>query len=377
MTITATGPNSVTEPHAGRGPLQAAYQSSLARHDYRADPAQSAAIARLELLRRELESPPRPSWFDRLVGGGDTPAPRGVYLWGGVGRGKTFVMDLFHASLTVPARREHFHRCMKDVHARLRALRDVEDPLDSVAAGIAAEARALCLDELYVSDIADAMILSGLFGALDRRGVALVFTSNSPPSGLYRDGLQRARFLPAIALLERRCDVLNLDAGTDYRLRQLERAPLYLDASDAGAEAAMAARFESIAGDEGSAGGELEVEGRPIPLRRQSAEVAWFDFVALCDGPRGTADYVEIARDFHTVLLSGVPRMDATLDDQARRFIALVDEFYDRGVKLVLSAAAPVDELYQGSRLAFEFQRTRSRLAEMQTRAYLSRPHRP
>ena len=376
-TITATGPNSVTEKHAQPGALDTAYRASLTRHGYHADHAQAAAIARLDLLRRELESPPRPSWFDRLVGGGDVPAPRGVYLWGGVGRGKTFVMDLFHASLTVPARREHFHRCMKDVHARLRALRDVEDPLDSVAAGIAAEARALCLDELYVSDIADAMILSGLFGALDRRGVALVFTSNSPPSGLYRDGLQRARFMPAIALLERRCDVLNLDAGTDYRLRQLERAPLYLDASDPGAEAAMAVRFESIAGDAGSAGGELEVEGRPIPLRRQSAGVAWFDFDALCDGPRGTADYVEIARDFHTVLLSGVPRLEASLDDQARRFIALVDEFYDRGVKLLLSAAAPVDELYRGSRLAFEFQRTRSRLAEMQTRAYLARPHRP
>ena len=360
-----------------QGVLDAAYRASLERHGYSADPAQSAAITRLEQLRRELESPPRPSWFDRLVGGGDTPAPRGVYLWGGVGRGKTFVMDLFHGSLAVPARREHFHRCMKDVHARLRAARDVEAPLEEVAAGIAAGARVLCLDELYVSDIADAMILSGLFGALDRRGVALVFTSNSPPSGLYRDGLQRARFLPAIAMLERRCDVLNLDAGTDYRLRQLERAPLYLDAADPGADATLAELFESIAGDAGRDGGALEVEGRAIPLRRQSAGVAWFDFDALCDGPRGTSDYVEIARDFHTVVLAGVPQLDSTLDDQARRFIALVDEFYDRGVKLVLSAVAPIDALYQGSRLAFEFQRTRSRLAEMQTRAYLARPHRP
>ena len=366
----------MTEPHAEHRALDDAYRASLARHGYRADPAQAAAIARLDVLRRELESPPRPSWFDRLVGG-DTPAPRGVYLWGGVGRGKTFVMDLFHAALTVPARREHFHRCMKDVHARLRALREVEDPLDAVAASLATEARVLCLDELFVSDIADAMILSGLFGALDRRGVALVFTSNSPPSGLYRDGLQRARFLPAIALLERRCDVLNLDAGTDYRLRQLERAPLYLDSADPGAEATLAARFEAIAGDAGLDGGTLEIDGRPVPLRRHSAGVAWFDFAALCDGPRGTSDYVEIARDFHTVLLSGVPRFDATLDDQARRFIALVDEFYDRGVKLVLSAAAPADGLYLGSRLAFEFQRTRSRLAEMQARAYLARPHRP
>ncbi|MFO1406962.1 MAG: cell division protein ZapE [Steroidobacteraceae bacterium] len=360
-----------------RPTFDALYRASIERHGYRSDAAQLAAVDRLSVLMHELETPRRSSWFDRLVGGGRAPAPRGVYLWGGVGRGKTFVMDLFHGSLGVPARREHFHRCMKDVHARLAALRDVPDPLERVADAYAGEARVLCLDELFVGDIADAMILAGLFAALDARGVALVFTSNSPPSALYRDGLQRARFLPAIALIERRCDVLNLDAGTDYRLRQLERAPLYLDAADPGTPGALLGRFESIAGDPGTAGGSLEVEGRTIPLLRSSAGVAWFGFTDLCDGPRGTADYVEIARDFHTVFVSGVPVFDAARDDEARRFIALVDEFYDRGVKLVLSAAAAPDDLYRGSRLGFDFERTRSRLAEMQSHAYLARPHRP
>jgi len=202
-----------------------------------------------------------------------------------------------------------------------------------------------------------------------------VFTSNAPPSGLYRDGLQRSRFLPAIALIERCTETVNVDAGLDYRLRQLEKAPLYLDAADPFADEALALRFEEIAGESGEPGGTLEVEGRRIPLRRRSADVVWFDFEAICAGPRGTSDYVEIARDFHTVLVSGVPVFDAGVDDPARRFIALVDEFYDRSVKLVLSAAAAPDGLYRGERLAFEFARTRSRLAEMQTHEYLARPH--
>jgi cell division protein ZapE len=362
--------------------LAHAYHASLERHGYRADQAQLHAIGRLEELRRGLERdlPARRSWFDRLLRGRPGSAgvrPRGLYLWGGVGRGKTFLMDLFHANLGVASRREHFHRFMKDVHARLGELRQVEDPLSVVATGIAAEARVLCLDELFVSDIADAMILSGLFAALDAEGVVLVFTSNAPPDGLYRDGLQRARFLPAIALIERRCEVVNVDAGTDYRLRQLEKAPLYFDSSTGGAESGLDERFEAIAGTRGEADAVLEIEGRPIPVRRQSRDVAWFDFPAICEGPRSTADYVEIARDFHTVFVSGVPVFDTQRENEARRFIALVDEFYDRSVKLVLSAAAAPDALYRGERLGFEFERTRSRLAEMQTHAYLARPHRP
>jgi len=246
-----------------------------------------------------------------------------------------------------------------------------------VAAGIATDARVLCLDELFVSDIADAMILSGLFESLVAQGVALVFTSNAPPSGLYRDGLQRSRFLPAIALLERCCEIVNVDAGTDYRLRQLEKAPLYLDSASSDVDAAMQARFEAIAGTPGNAGESLEVEGRSIAARRLGPDVAWFDFAAICEGPRGAADYIEIARDFHTVLVSDVPVFDMTSENEARRFITLVDEFYDRNVKLVIAAAAAPDQLYRGERLRFEFDRTRSRLAEMQTHAYLARPHRP
>ena len=362
--------------------LRGAYHDSLERHGYRADPAQLHAIDRLEELRRSLEraTPGRRGWLARLLGrdrGAAGGTLRGIYLWGGVGRGKTFLMDLLHASVAVASRREHFHRFMKDVHARLGALRHVEDPLSMVAAAIAQETRVLCLDEFYVSDIADAMILSGLINALDAEGVVLVFTSNAPPDGLYRDGLQRARFQPAIALIERRCVVVNVDAGADYRLRQLEKAPLYFDSGAGGADAGLEERFEAIAGTRGESGGALEVEGRPIPVRRQSRDVAWFDFAAICEGPRGTADYVEIARDFHTVFVSGVPVFDSLHENEARRFIALVDEFYDRSVKLVMSAAAEPDALYGGESLRFEFDRTRSRLAEMQSHTYLARPHRP
>jgi len=302
---------------------------------------------------------------------------RGAYLWGGVGRGKTFLMDLFHASLQVPTRRTHFHRFMHEVHGRLRDLRDLPDPLQRVASDIAADCRVLCFDELYVSDVADAMILAGLFGALVEAGVSLVFTSNAAPRDLYRDGLQRQRFVPAIELIEQHTEVLNVDGGTDYRLRQLERAPLYISTKTYDADRLLALRFESIAGAAGESGGTVEIEGRDIALLRRTVDVAWFDFPALCHGPRSQADYIEIARSFHTVVISAVPKFDSSRDDEARRFIALVDEFYDRGVKLVLSAEGPPTDLYQGERLAFEFQRTASRLSEMQTHAYLKRPHRP
>jgi cell division protein ZapE len=359
-----------------------AYRESLRSHGYRADPAQEHAVARMDELRRRLEigsSAPR-SWLGRMLRRSREPAERasrGLYLWGGVGRGKTFLMDLFHDSLRVPARREHFHRFMKDVHGRLRGERNLADPLPRVAAGIAAQARVLCLDELFVSDIADAMILSGLFSSLVDEGVTLVFTSNAPPTELYRDGLQRSRFLPAIALIERACEVVNVESGTDYRLRQLEKASLYVSSAAGDPDALLLERFEAIAGTQGAAGGAIEIEGRAIPVRRRSQDAIWFDFAAICEGPRGTADYVEIARDFHTVFVSAVPVFDDTRDNEARRFVAHVDEFYDRNVKLVLSAAAAPDALYAGERLRFEFQRTRSRLVEMQSHEYLARAHRP
>ncbi|MBS0395834.1 MAG: AFG1 family ATPase, partial [Proteobacteria bacterium] len=304
---------------------------------------------------------------------------RGLYLWGGVGRGKTLLMDLFAGALPVPARRSHFHRFMHEVHARLETLRPqaLADPLAHIAADLAAEVRVLCFDELYVGDIADAMLLGGLFGGLVARGVTLVFTSNVPPDGLYRDGLQRARFVPAIRLLEQATEVVQVDAGVDYRLRQLERAPLYVLATGAAGDAALAQRFGDLASGPGSDGGALEVEERAIAVRRRAAGVAWFAFPALCEGPRATADYIEIARQHHTVLLSDVPVFGPDAEDAARRFIALVDEFYERAVKLVVSAAAPPAQLYRGERLRHEFERTASRLVEMQSRDYLARPHRP
>jgi len=361
------------------------YHAELARHGYAPDAAQLAAVARLEELRARLARAARreAGWWWRLgvALGRVRPrrAIRGLYLWGGVGRGKTLLMDLFCATLAVPARRTHFHRFMQDVHARLKALRPLglEDPLARVAADLAAETRVLCFDELYVSDIADAMLLAGLFAGLIERGVTLVVTSNMPAAELYRDGLQRSRFLPAIALLERATLAVRVDAGVDYRLRQLERAPLYVAGRGAAADAALAERFEAIAGERGIDGGTIEVEERPLSVRRRAAGVVWFDFAALCEGPRATADYIEIARQCHTVLVSDVPVFDAAHDDAARRFVALVDEFYERGVKLVLSAAAPPPALYAGERLRREFERTASRLVEMQSRDYLARPHRP
>jgi cell division protein ZapE len=363
--------------------LRVEYQAALARHGYHADESQLHAVERLDELGRRLRAArAKPAGLLARLFGRDAvpgqagPGERGIYLWGGVGRGKTFLMDLFHAHCGVPARREHFHRLMKDVHARLRGLREEPDPLERVAADMARSARVLCIDELFVSDIADAMLLAGLFQGLVQRGVTLVFTSNLPPSELYRDGLQRQRFMPAIALIERHCERVNVDAGEDYRLRLLARAPLYLDARGPDVARQLAGRFEDLCGEPPRGAGTVEIEGRPIACIARADEAIWFSFEAICEGPRSQADYVEISRDYHAVIVSDVPRMDHTADNSARRFIALVDEFYDRGVKLVLSAHAGVDQLYCGERLQFEFARTRSRLAEMQTHDYLARPHR-
>jgi cell division protein ZapE len=364
--------------------LGQAYEGALVRHGYTPDPAQRFAVGKLDDLAARLRAATGSTGggfvsrvLGRVRGESRREAIRGVYLWGGVGRGKTFLMDLFHANAGVPARREHFHRFMKDIHARLRELRETPDPLDRVAEAMAGDVRVLCLDELFVTDIADAMLLAGLFTALIEQGVTLVFTSNVPPSELYRDGLQRQRFLPAIALIELHTEVVHLDAGHDYRLRRLEKAPLYLDAGRAGTPALLARRFEELGDNTPGGPGEVEVEGRRIPYVAATDETICFEFEAICDGPRSQSDYVEIARDYRTVAVANVPIMGSAQDNQARRFIALVDEFYDRGVKLLLSAHAKADELYAGERLRFEFERTRSRLAEMQTKEYLARPHKP
>lgn len=304
------------------------------------------------------------------------PGVAGLYLWGGVGRGKSFLMDgFFEYSAAAPKRRAHFHRFMQEVHHDLKRLQGTADPLDAVAARVAGEARLLCLDEFQVTDIGDAMIMQRLLEGLLARGVALVTTSNTAPAELYLHDLQRARFLPAIALIERRLVVHRMDAGTDYRQRVLEKAGVWHQPLDAAAEAAMQDAFVRLAGEPGQAGA-LLIEGRPVPARRTAGGVAWFDFAALCDGPRAQADYIELARRFHTVLLSGVPRFQATGEsDRMRRFTWLVDEFYDRRVKLVVAARCEPAGLYEAVARTPEHERTASRLVEMQTHRYLGEAH--
>jgi len=359
--------------------IREAYTEQLRRDEHVADPAQLKIIARLEDLGARLHDATAGQggwryWLDRLRGArGDV---RGLYIWGGVGRGKTFLMDLFFDSLEVDAKKRiHFHRMMHDVHDRLNDLRGVEDPLDKVAEDIARSTRVLCFDEFFVSEIGDAMILGRLLDGLFRRDVTLVATSNIRPDQLYKDGLQRERFLPAIALLEAHTDIVEMDGGVDYRLRLLQKAGTYFCPNDADADQKLMAYFEESASSQIQAERGLAINGRDIRAHRCAKGVAWFEFASLCDGPRSQSDYIELARWYPTVIVSGVPRFDETLEDQARRFIALVDEFYDRRVKLILSADVPMHSLYDGRRLAGVFDRTFSRLVEMQSTDYLALPH--
>lgn len=361
------------------------YQQDLQREEFVADPAQRQAVEKLDALfhslcvteRAQRETPLLPRLWQAWRG--RTPQPqRGLYLWGGVGRGKTYLVDTFYDCL--PFRRKlrvHFHRFMQRVHTELGQLEGEPDPLLLVADKLAAEALVLCFDEFYVLDIADAMILAGLMEALFERGVTLVATSNIIPDELYRDGLQRQRFLPAIELIKRHTEVFKIDAGVDYRLRALERAELYHCPLDDQANESLQRSFEALAPEAGQQWERLEINGRYLSSRWVADDVVWFEFAELCDGPRSQNDYIELARIYHAVLLGNVPAMGASTDDLARRFINLVDEFYDRNVKLVISAEVPLLELYSGGRLEFEFRRTCSRLQEMQSREYLARSHKP
>jgi cell division protein ZapE len=354
------------------------YARGIAGGRWQDDPAQHAALAALDRIHAALLAPP-PGRLQRLRTrlAGKPDAVRGLYLWGPVGRGKTMLMDRFVASLPARiAQRVHFHRFMLDVHAGLRALGEVRDPLLRVAADIAARARVLCLDEFMVTDIGDAMILGGLLGALFDRGVTLVATSNTPPRDLYKEGLQRERFLPAIDLLGAHCEVLELVSPHDWRLRALTRAPVYLTPDDAHAEMALARLFVELAQGPVQENAALNINDRPFRVRRVCAQAAWFDFAALCDGPYGSADYIELARTYPAILISGLPQFTPFNEDAAQRFVHLIDELYDRRVKLAVTAQAPTVELYDGKRLRLEFARTASRLIEMQSREYLAEAHR-
>jgi cell division protein ZapE len=346
------------------------------------DPAQRKAVAAFDRLYRALvdaKAEPR-TWRRRIAAiTGRKPVPiRGLYLWGSVGRGKTFLMDLFYGCLPFDDKiRRHFHRFMANVHTDLKRLRELENPLDTVADRLAARTRIICFDEFAVTDIADAMILGNLFTALFERGVTLAATSNTAPRLLYADGLQRQRFLPTIELIERHTEVLKIQGDLDYRLDFLEHADVYQYPAGAAADAHLAEYFAGIAPDQGEEHGQIDILGRVIDFERRADAVVWFDFASICDGPRSQNDYIELARCFQSVLVSNVPQFTGLLENQARRFIALVDEFYDRRVKLILSAQAPIENLYVGRRLGKEFQRTRSRLKEMQSHDYLAAAHRP
>ena len=266
---------------------------------------------------------------------------------------------------------------MYRVHGRLKNLAGQADPIDKVAAELAEQARVICFDEFFVTDIGDAMILGKLLDGLFKRGVSLVATSNIHPDDLYKEGLQRQQFIPAIELLKSHTRIIQVDAGNDYRLRVLEQAELWHSPVDAVAEENLENYFKAIAPDAGTTGRGIDILGREIPTRRRADGVAWFDFAALCDGPRSQDDYIELARAFQTVLVSRVPALNTETENQARRFVALVDEFYDRRVKLICSAERSIADIYKGRKLLVEFERTRSRLLEMQSTSYLSAPHIP
>ncbi|HEU0197247.1 MAG TPA: cell division protein ZapE [Nevskiaceae bacterium] len=363
-----------TDATTAQAPL-AVYRHNLESGRFTADDAQRRAVEALQVVYDGLlaQAPHRRRFGrQRLV----WPKVAGLYLWGDVGRGKTWLMDTFFEALPFRhKRRTHFHRFMLEVQDTLDHYRDQQDPLLKVARELSAEVRVLCFDEFQVYDIADAMILGRLFNGLFARGVTLVATSNVVPDELYKDGLQRDRFLPAIEALKRNCKVLNVDSGIDYRLRALHSAPVYLTPAGSASDAQLESLFDAIAIDADTAHNtQITLHDRPIAVRKRSGETIWFNYGALCTGPRGTADYVDLARCFHTVIVSGVPQFDAYHEAEAQRFINLVDEFYDRGVKLILSAATPPQQLYIGKRLAFAFQRTCSRLIEMQSREYLAAP---
>ena len=345
------------------------------------DPAQALVVEQIQTLYDALVAARSASrlsrFFARLAGHSARPVT-GLYLWGSVGSGKTWLVDMLYESLPFDDKlRVHFHRYMQWVHAELKQLTEVEAPLKTVARKLAGNTSVICFDEFHVSDITDAMLLSGLLHELFSLGVTLVATSNEQPDKLYWNGLQRERFLPAIELLKQHTCMLNLDTGTDYRLRYLDQASVYHYPADADSAQKLAQSFARIASGSAHTDAVIEIAGRTLQCRQLASGVVWFDFPELCDGPRGVADYIEIARQFQTVFVQDIPHMDDMGNDRAKRFISMVDEFYDRNVKLLVSAQAPAQRLYGGKRLAREFARTASRLVEMQSHEYLGRAHLP
>lgn len=365
------------------------YLQALEEGSHQPDDVQREAVNRLDTIYQELQhkaTAPTPSGglkarFGKLLGKKATETPvavRGLYMWGGVGRGKTWLMDMFYQSLPgTRKQRLHFHRFMLRVHEELGELQGHSDPLEIVAERFKAETDVLCFDEFFVSDITDAMLLGGLMKALFARGITLVATSNIPPDELYRNGLQRARFLPAIEAIKEHCDIMNVDAGIDYRLRTLTQAHLWLSPLNSETRQQMDKLWLALAGTPRHNETTLEINHRPLPALGVENQTLAVSFNTLCVDARSQHDYIALSRLFHTVMLFDVPVMTPMLESEARRFIALVDEFYERHVKLVVSAEVALYDIYQGERLKFEFQRCLSRLQEMQSEEYLKRQHMP
>lgn len=347
------------------------YQQALTQRGFTADEAQENAVRRLQRAYDEWQEykSRRSTPLKRLVYRPDVP--RGVYLWGGVGRGKSFLMDGFFSTVPLVRKtRVHFHEFMRGVHAQLDELRQVADPLDEVARRIAKKYRLICFDEFHVSDIADAMILYNLLKGIFEQNVSLILTSNYSPDDLYPDGLHRDRILPAIALLKDRLDVITVDAGVDYRRQTMEQITAYHVPLNAASDQALRDAFLRIA-ETADEDPRIQIESREIRCMRRAGGIIWFDFATLCGGPRSQHDYLEIASRFHTLILSGVPRMTPAMSSEARRFTWLIDVLYDRKIKLLMSAEVLPNELYTEGILSSEFQRTVSRLIEMQSSAYM------
>ena len=365
------------------------YRALVSERGFESDAAQAKLVGKLDALTvalKDYRPESKPSGFSRLFGMKPTEPPRGLYIHGPVGRGKTMLMDMFFDAVEgPPKRRAHFHAFMADVHARLNQWRQArkrgevagEDPIAPVAADLAREASLLCFDEFSVRDIADAMILSRLFTALFAAGVVVVATSNVAPDALYKDGLNRALFLPFVALLKERLDVVELDARTDYRLEKLRRAPVYYTPLGPKADSALDAAFLTLTGHKRGEPIQIELLGRHLDVPQAIDGVARFDFDALCRRPLGAADYLKLAQRFHTLVLDHIPVMGAGERNEAKRFIILIDALYDMRVKLIASAAGEPETLYQGAGGAetFEFGRAASRLFEMRSTEYLGLPH--
>ncbi|PXX47298.1 cell division protein ZapE [Undibacterium pigrum] len=347
------------------------YQDALSQRGFQADEAQKRAVDRLQTAYEEWVEykSKRANKFTRLITRPEVP--RGVYMWGGVGRGKSFLMDSFFSVVPVVRKaRLHFHEFMRAVHRQLDELKGVADPLDEVARRIAKKYRLICFDEFHVSDVADAMLLYNLLNALFENGVSFVMTSNYQPDTLYPDGLHRDRMLPTIALLKEKLDILNVDSGNDYRKRALEQVQAYMTPLNAATDKALRDSFARVA-ETSDEDPHVDIEGRKLKSLRRAGSAIWFDFATLCGGPRSQNDYLEIASRFHTVILSSVPRMSAAMSSEARRFTWLIDVFYDNKVKLIMSAEVPPEELYTNGTLSNEFHRTVSRIIEMQSKEYM------